>query len=153
MKRWIEGGDEFLLVNRLEPEVRVTIRPVGGLALYERAFYEAQYNRSSVQHFFDYVEQTSVLVQKAGWPLERKFNKHYCGFKHGIFNAFGIQWISSKSFAFFFKLPEDVARRLPRSRPSPYDTTSSGNRLYSESNRGKLVFSRLRRSSGLPWRP
>ena len=41
-----------------------------------------------------------------------KFNKHYCGFKHGFFNAFGIQWIGSKTFAFFFKLPKLVAEKI-----------------------------------------
>ncbi|RMF60451.1 MAG: hypothetical protein D6743_14915, partial [Calditrichaeota bacterium] len=35
-----------------------------------------------------------------------KFNKHYCGFKAGFFNAFGIKWIGTKTFAFFFKMSE-----------------------------------------------
>lgn len=112
VKRWVEGENEFLLVNRLEADRPSKIRPVHGLAVYDRAFYEAHYNRASVQQFLQYVEDTAAFVRKSGWPLESKFNKHYCGFKHGFFNAFGIKWIGSKSFAFFFKLPEPVARSL-----------------------------------------
>ncbi|MDE2058607.1 MAG: hypothetical protein KGL31_09865 [candidate division NC10 bacterium] len=112
VKRWIEDSNEFLLVNRLEPEIPAKVRPTHGLPVYDREFYEAHYNKASVQHFLSYVEQTTAFVQKSGWPLEPKFNKHYCGFNHGFFNAFGIKWIGSKSFAFFFKLSEDVARSL-----------------------------------------
>ena len=50
------------------------------------------------------------LILKKDWNLELKFNKHYCGFKAGFFNAFGIQWIGTKTFAFFFKLSEDEAK-------------------------------------------
>ena len=112
VRRWSEGGDEFLLVNRLEPETPTRVRPIHGLPIYDREFYETHYNKSSVEHFLGYVEQARAFVQKTGWPLEPKFNKHYCGFKHGFFNAFGVKWIGSKSFAFFFKLPEKVARGL-----------------------------------------
>jgi hypothetical protein len=43
--------------------------------------------------------------------LETKFNKHYCGFKAGFFNAFGVKWIGSKTFAFFFKLSQKEAKK------------------------------------------
>jgi hypothetical protein len=112
VKRWVEGSSQFLLVNRLEADRPAKVRPVHGLEVYDREFYETHYNRTSVQHFLKYAEDTTAFVRKSGWPLEPKFNKHYCGFKHGFFNAFGIKWIGSKSFAFFFKLPEPVARRL-----------------------------------------
>ena len=36
-------------------------------------------------------------------------NKHYCCFKAGFFNAFGIKWVGSKTFAFFFKLKQEEA--------------------------------------------
>lgn len=112
VKRWIEDGDEFLLVHRLEADVQAKVRPVHGLPVYDREFYQAHYNKTSVDHFLHYVEETTAFVRKSGWPLEPKFNKHYCGFKHGFFNAFGIKWIGSKAFAFFFKLPEALARRV-----------------------------------------
>ena len=112
VKRWIENDNEFLLVNRLEPDAPMKVRPVHGLVTYDREFYQSHYNKGSVDHFLRYVEQTTGFIHKNNWPLEPKFNKHYCGFKHGFFNAFGIKWIGSKSFAFFFKLCEAEARRL-----------------------------------------
>jgi hypothetical protein len=112
VKRWSEADNEFLLVNRLEPEAAPKVRPVHGLRTYDRPFYEEHYNKASVDQFFHYVEATTAFVRQNGWPLEPKFNKHYCGFKHGFFNAFGIIWIGSKSFAFFFKLSDEAARRL-----------------------------------------
>lgn len=112
VERWVEDGNEFLLVHRLEPEAPGKIRPVRGLEEYNRAFYESEYNNNSVAHFFRYVEETDAFVRKHGWPLELKFNKNYCSFKHGFFNAFGITWLGSKSFAFFFKLPRGEARKL-----------------------------------------
>lgn len=115
VKRWEERKEEFLLVNRLEPIVVAKIRPVKGLVKYDREFYEAHYNKSSVGHFLRYTRETMAFVRKKGWLLEPKYNKRYCGFKHGFFNAFGIKWIGSKSFGFFFKLSKkDAQRSTPR---------------------------------------
>jgi len=52
------------------------------------------------------------LVDKKGWNLEQKFNKYYCGFKAGFFNAFGIKWVGTKTLAFFFKLTEAEAKKI-----------------------------------------
>jgi len=41
-----------------------------------------------------------------------KFNKSYCGYKAGFFNAFGIQFVGSKTFAFFVKLSEKEAKEV-----------------------------------------
>lgn len=112
IKRWTEGSNQFLLVNKLEPEQPKKVRTVRGLETYDRAFYESYYNKQSVAAFLTFVKETEKLVKSKGWPLEMKFNKHYCGFKHGFFNAFGIKWVSSKTFAFFFKLPKSVAEKF-----------------------------------------
>jgi hypothetical protein len=112
IERWVEDGNEFLLVHRLEPEAPLKVRPVRGSAEYNRAFYESKYNKSSVAHFFRYVEETAAFVRQHGWPLDVKFTAYSCGFKHGFFNAFGIVWMGTKTFAFFFKLPQAQARKL-----------------------------------------
>ena len=111
VKRWVETGNSFLLVNRLESEQpRRVARPVSGLEIYDADFYvRGGYNKTSVIEFIRYAKDTEELVQKKGWHLETKFNKHYCSFKAGFFNAFGVQWIGSKTFAIFVKLPESEA--------------------------------------------
>lgn len=111
IKRWVEGFNHFLLVNKLEAEQPKRIIPVRGLEVYDREFYENHHNKHSVDAFLKFAKETERLVKSKGWPLETKFNKHYCGFKHGVFNAFGIQWIGSRSFGFFFKLPKSVAEK------------------------------------------
>ena len=49
------------------------------------------------------------LINEKGWALEKKYNKHYCGYKVGFFNAFGVKWIGTRTFAFFFKLSKEEA--------------------------------------------
>lgn len=111
IKRWVEGPNQFLLVNKLEPEQPRKVRPVRGLEVYDRAFYKGHYNKVSVDAFLRFADDTERLIKSKGWTLEKKFNKYYCGFKHGFFNAFGIKWVGSKTFAFFVKLPKSVAEK------------------------------------------
>ena len=110
IRRWIEGSNELLLVNKLEQEEKRTKpRPVAGLPTYDEEFYKNQYNRKSAEAFLKYVREVENFVQAKQWPLVTKFNKHYCGFKAGFFNVFGVKWMGSKTFAFFFKIGEDEA--------------------------------------------
>ncbi len=110
VKRWVEVDNEILLVNKLEPEPKRPTKPVSGHQVYDEEFYKTLYNNTSVGQFMRYARNLESFVGKQGWELEIKFNKHYCGFKAGFFNAFGIKWIGSKTFAFFFKLPEKDAK-------------------------------------------
>jgi len=110
VKRWVEANNEILLVNKLEQEARKPIKPVTGQAVYDANFYKTIYNNASVVQFLKYARELERYVRSQGWDLETKYNKHYCGFKAGFFNAFGIKWIGSKTFAFFFKLPEKESK-------------------------------------------
>ena len=112
VKRWVEGKNQLLLVNRLEEEPKAKPSPVTGLEIYDEAFYKKHFNKSSVDEFFRYIKQVESIIKDNGWPLETKYNKHYCGFKEGFFNAFGIKWVGSKTFAFFFKLPKEQAETV-----------------------------------------
>src|SRR5581483_5147474 len=112
VKRWVEGSSQFLFVDKLEPEQPKKIKPVRGLQVYDRDFYEAHHNKRSVEAFLQFAKTTQEFVKAKGWPLEMKFNRNYCGFKHGFFNVFGIKWMGSKTFAFFIKLPESVAQKI-----------------------------------------
>ena len=114
VKRWLEGEkNEILFINKLEHETKKsTTKPVSGMPHYDQAFYKTIYNSTSVEHFLNYARDLEEYVGQQEWDLELKYNKHYCGFKAGFFNAFGITWIGSKTFAFFFKLQEDEAKTV-----------------------------------------
>ena len=111
--RWVEGENQLLLVRKLEPEEKKgKVKPVSGQPIYDEGFYEHEYNKESAKYFFNYIREVENIIKEKGWNLETKFNKHYCGFKAGFFNAFGIKWIGSKTFAFFFKLSEKEAKEV-----------------------------------------
>lgn len=112
IQRWVEGNNQLLLVNKLEAESRPKVKPVVGLAKYDAEFYKKQYNRKSANEFMRYIKEVEAIIKRKKWILETKTNKHYCGFKAGFFNAFGIKWVGSKTFAFFFKLSEKEAKRV-----------------------------------------
>ncbi|HEC87281.1 MAG TPA: hypothetical protein ENI49_05385 [Thermoplasmatales archaeon] len=113
IKRWIEGDNQFLLVNKLEEEKKAKIRPVSGLPVYDREFYEREYNKNSVKEFFKYINEVENIIKERGWSLETKYNKHHCSFKVGFFNAFGIKWETTKTLSFFFKLSKEQTEDFP----------------------------------------
>ena len=113
VNRWVEGGNSLFLVSKLEQDQKTTrTKPVCGLQVYDEEFYKKEFNKQSAIHFLKYSNEVEDLVKSNGWALEAKFNKSYIGFKAGFFNAFGVQWIGSRTFAFFFKLPEYEAKEV-----------------------------------------
>jgi len=107
VKRWVEEKNSLYLVNKLETDPKVTrIKPTSGMQVYDEEFYKKEYNKKSAIEYIKYAREVEKFVTKKDWNLELKFNKHYCGFKAGFFNAFGIQWMGTKTFALFFKLSE-----------------------------------------------
>ena len=135
VKRWVDGENAFLLVNKLEPEAtKVRIRPVSGSHTYDAAFYKTERNSSSVDQFLNYSSELNRLVEQQGWNLEQKFNRGYCGFKAGFFNAFGVGWWGTKSFGFFAKISQADAQRL---RPKPVRYAERWKEAYYEIIPGK----------------
>jgi len=112
VKRWVETENEILFVNKLEADAKRPTKPVRGQSTYDEAFYKTGHNNTSVDQFLKYARDLEKFVGKQGWKLEIKFNKNYCGFKAGFFNAFGIKWIGTKTFAFFYKLSEKEAKAI-----------------------------------------
>ena len=96
-------------------------RTTKGLPVYDLEFYKAERNPKSAVLFMQYARDLDALVKKNRWSLEMKFNGQYCGFKAGFFNAFGIQWVGTRTFAFFVKLSESEAKALepPMTRYEP----------------------------------
>lgn len=139
VKRWVEGDNTFLLVNRLEADqAKRQVRPVSGLEKYDANFYMSRYNKSSVSEFIKYVGEVEHVVQQNGWNLETKFNKGYCGFKAGVLLAFGVQWIGTKTFAVFVKLPEAEAKGLPPTM-TRYETQWKQALYYVEPGKTRVV--------------
>lgn len=64
-------------------------------------------------------DDLATIIEKHGWQLERKFNRGYCGFKAGFFNAFGIDWWGSKTFGLFVKISQAEAQGITP-RPMKY---------------------------------
>lgn len=112
VKRWVEDDNVLLLVTKLEPEPKGKTKPATGLPVYDENFYITQYNKQSAKEFLKYARQVEQIVKQKGWELEIKFNKHYCSFKAGFFNAFGIQWFGSKTFGVFVKLSEKDVKQV-----------------------------------------
>ena len=122
VQRWIEGENHLLLVNRLEQVPPPKRKSARGLQQYDEDFYSREYNSASARQFVRYCKQVEALVKKNKWSLERKFNKHYCGFKAGFFNAFGVEWVGTKTFAFYFKLTKREAQSVKKPRMTRYQT-------------------------------
>lgn len=111
VKRWTDGKNEFLHVNKLELPEKSKVKPASGRPVYNEKFYKETYNAKSVDQFLKYVSEVESLVKQNGWKLETSYKKLYCGFKFGFFNAFGVKWIGSKTFAFFVKISEEEANK------------------------------------------
>jgi hypothetical protein len=123
VKRWVEGKHDFLLVHELEedPSTIRTRRPVSGLRTYDADFYATERNKKSVEAFLRYADELQALAKKNQWQLDRKFNRNYCGFKAGFFNAFGIDWWGSRTFGLFVKISQAESKRM-RPQPQSYST-------------------------------
>ena len=135
VKRWVEGNNTFLFVNKLEPDAVVTRRrPVSGARTYDEAFYKSERNGKSVDQFMVYANDITKLVREKNWNLEIKFNRRYCGFKVGFFNAFGVSWWGTKSFGFFAKISKAEAEKL---RPKPDDYSERWKEAYYRIEPGK----------------
>jgi hypothetical protein len=109
--RWRNGSQTWLLVNRLEPPPAKKNRPVTGFVNYDRLTYEERYDPQAVRAYIETCDSLQKLAISHKWPVERKFNKHYCGFKIGNYIVFGVKWTNRKAFGVFIKVSEAVARR------------------------------------------
>lgn len=110
--RWIEKENYFLLVNKLEPLKQVKVKTAKGLPRYDEEFYKNHFNKKSAISFYKFARDTEKLIKSKNISPEIKFNRHYAGFKYGFLVPFGIKWIGTKTFGYFFHLPEQMALKL-----------------------------------------
>ncbi len=120
INKFAVGNNEFILVDKLEPESRQGVKITRGRGIYDKDFYLEDYNNESVEVFFHTINKVEKLVKEKGWKLEKKLNKGYVGFKYGFPNVFGINWVGSKTFCIFFKLPKNIADKIKIPGVKPY---------------------------------
>lgn len=128
VKRWIDGDDQLIMVNKLEQEKKSKIRPAKGLQTYDESFYLKHKNSKSAKEFIKYATEVDNLVRSKDWALDKKFTKSACVFKAGVTNVFMVRWIGTKTFAFIFKISKSDADRL-----------MSGMTRYNERN-GRAIY-------------
>jgi hypothetical protein len=119
LKKFIVGREEFILVHKLEEPESAPRRGARGLEDYDRAYYEEWANPRSVEKFFALEKELERIMRAEAWNLEPKFNGSYMGFKYGFFNVFGVQWVGTKSFEVFVKLPKSKFAEAKRLCPYP----------------------------------
>lgn len=138
IKRWVDEDNQLLLVVKLESEKEhKKFRPSSGLETYDEEFYKKERNPNSVKEFMKYTRELDKIIKTKKWQLEIKYNKQYCGYKTGFFNAFGIKWVGSKTFAFFFKITEQEAKKFNNSI-TKYESQWKEAIYYIEPNKTKL---------------
>ena len=120
INKFAVGGDEFILVDKLEPETPKSSRITKGRGLYDKEFYLENYNNESVEIFFHTIDKVEKIVKSKEWKLDKKLNKGYAGFKYGFPNVFGVTFVGSKTFCIFFKLSKNIADKIKISGIKPY---------------------------------
>lgn len=123
VKRFETDDSEIVVLNKLEEDEESRIKTTKGLENYDKEFYEKHRNKNSVDKFFRVVEEINKLNLKNGWNLEKKFVKYYTGFKKGFPIVFGVQWLGTRSFGFFFKIKKSEFNKFKKVCPyqSNYD--------------------------------
>ena len=107
VKRFVDDGEEIILLNRLGEEIETPPSPKGP---YDAKYYIAHgYDKKFVEEFFNIVGEIEKIIAKNGWDLQKDLdrNKH-ADFKFGrklIFCA----WLekNSRSFGIAFRTPKD----------------------------------------------
>jgi len=111
--RFAVEENEFVLITQRQPAAIDTTGLTVTRQKWDEAFYRAEHHPKSVDGFMRAVRESEKLVKAKGWTLETKFNKYYVGFKHGFPNVFGVQWLGTRSYAIWFKVPQEVAEPTP----------------------------------------
>jgi len=117
VKRWSDdkGGDEFLLVDKIEPSEKEKPSVVRGKIDYNEQEYAKIRNRNAVKQFWKMAKELEKICSNKKWPLKLNPRKGYCHMQYGIYNVFGLDWLGSKSFALSVNLPlEDLKKHQPK---------------------------------------
>jgi hypothetical protein len=106
LQRFAADGEQFVLLRDVEPIEKARGQVTRGQGEYDQAFYEKEHGAAAVRDFMTAASALEETAQKCGWPLEKKFNKYYVGFKLGNLVCFGLGWNSTNTWNLIVKGPE-----------------------------------------------
>lgn len=111
-KKFTDGVQDYIFLNQLLIEEEKIIRPVSTVREYTEEFYKQHRNPKSAEKFWTLANRIEKYIKEKGWNLERSNCSFYISFKYGFPQVFGVQFLGSKSFALFFKIPKKVAEKI-----------------------------------------
>ena len=68
IKRWVEEGNQLLLVNKLVEERRGPPTPVNAVRIYNKEFYNNESNKNIAKGFNDYIKEVESIIRKRVGP-------------------------------------------------------------------------------------
>lgn len=111
-KKFNEGKNDYIFLNKLVIEEEKSSKPVNTLKEYDEEFYKKNYNPLSAHEFWELANNIENYLKKKNWNLTRSNTKWYISFKYGFPIVFGVTFTSSKNFALFFKVSKDTAEKI-----------------------------------------
>lgn len=108
VQRYTFEGNDFVIVNSIEPEPPPTVRITKAPGIYDREWYLEFADQHVVDRFFEIVGAIEGHIESKGWRLKTKLNKWYVSFKHGFRNVCGIGFDRSGRFTIWFMMPKDT---------------------------------------------
>jgi hypothetical protein len=111
-KKFTDGASDYIFLNKLIVEDEKGKRTFSGIRDYDEKFYTKNYNPHSATEFWKLCNRIEGYIKQKKWNLSRNNNKGYVSFKYGFPIVFGVQFIGSKSFGLFFKIPKGTANDI-----------------------------------------
>jgi hypothetical protein len=126
LNRFVSGNNEFVLLNQRPAEPIPDHKTTGGQRPWGEETYKEDHDHESVALFLDTVKRIEKIVKERNWKLETKFNKYYVGLRYGFPHVFGVEWLGSRSFGIFFKVPPRIVEgiKIEGLKPHRYNKES-----------------------------
>ncbi|NLD43998.1 MAG: hypothetical protein GX657_10945 [Chloroflexi bacterium] len=106
IERYAFEGDEFVLVDILEPEPEAKVGVTKVQREWDWDYYREEHGEEATAQFRRTVDALERLAQAQGWDLPYNINKYYTGFKLGNKVVFGVAWGGTYAWKVRCKLAE-----------------------------------------------
>jgi len=111
-KKFNDGTHDYIFLNQLMTEEEKIARPVRTIREYTEEFYKKHRNPKSAEQFWVLANRIEKYVKKKGWTLQRNNCSFFISFKYGFPQVLGVQFLGTKSFALFFKIPKKTIKKI-----------------------------------------